>query len=306
MIALTLAEVAERRRRRRWPAPPDARGDRVGRPSTRAPWPPATCSSPCAGERVDGARLLRRRRRRRRGRRALRPGPTTRCRASWSPTRSRRSGRLAAAVHARLAAGGLPHARHHRLVGQDLDQGPARPGAGRGRPDGEPARLVQQRHRPAAHRARAPTTDTRFLVLEMGARGSGHIARLCGVARPRIGVVLNVGSAHLGEFGSAEAIAAGQGRAGRGAARPTAPPCSTPTTRGCSAWRRAPRAGGHHRPWRRTPTSGPTTSSLDDAARARLHARRRRRAAPGARCRWSARTRWPTRCRPPPRPSPRA
>jgi UDP-N-acetylmuramoyl-tripeptide--D-alanyl-D-alanine ligase len=52
---------------------------------------------------------------------------------------------------------------------------------------------------------------TRFLVLEMGARGRGHIARLCRVARPRIGVVLNVGSAHLGEFGSPEGIAQAKG-----------------------------------------------------------------------------------------------
>src|SRR3954447_6198762 len=54
-------------------------------------------------------------------------------------------------------------------------------------------------------------TGTRYLVLEMGARGPGHIARLCRVARPEIGVVLNVGSAHLGEFGSAEVIATSKG-----------------------------------------------------------------------------------------------
>ncbi|MCF6509496.1 UDP-N-acetylmuramoyl-tripeptide--D-alanyl-D-alanine ligase [Blastococcus sp. MG754426] len=52
---------------------------------------------------------------------------------------------------------------------------------------------------------------TRFLVLEMGARGRGHIARLCQVARPEVGVVLNVGSAHLGEFGSADGIAQAKG-----------------------------------------------------------------------------------------------
>jgi UDP-N-acetylmuramoyl-tripeptide--D-alanyl-D-alanine ligase len=52
---------------------------------------------------------------------------------------------------------------------------------------------------------------TRFLVLEMGSRGPGHIARLCGIARPQVGVVLNVGSAHLGEFGSADVIAASKG-----------------------------------------------------------------------------------------------
>jgi UDP-N-acetylmuramoyl-tripeptide--D-alanyl-D-alanine ligase len=52
---------------------------------------------------------------------------------------------------------------------------------------------------------------TRFLVLEMGSRGPGHIARLCRVARPQAGVVLNVGSAHLGEFGSPEVIAQAKG-----------------------------------------------------------------------------------------------
>ncbi len=52
---------------------------------------------------------------------------------------------------------------------------------------------------------------TRFLVLEMGARGRGHIARLCAIAPPSIGVVLNVGTAHLGEFGSRQAIADSKG-----------------------------------------------------------------------------------------------
>lgn len=49
--------------------------------------------------------------------------------------------------------------------------------------------------------------DTRTLVLEMGARGVGHVAYLCRIATPTIGVVLNVGTAHVGEFGSREAIA---------------------------------------------------------------------------------------------------
>lgn len=52
---------------------------------------------------------------------------------------------------------------------------------------------------------------TRFLVLEMGARGIGHIATLCGIAPPDIGVVLNVGSAHIGEFGSVDNIAVAKG-----------------------------------------------------------------------------------------------
>jgi UDP-N-acetylmuramoyl-tripeptide--D-alanyl-D-alanine ligase len=55
------------------------------------------------------------------------------------------------------------------------------------------------------------TYDTRFLVLETSARGVGHIRFLTGIAPPRIGVVLNVGSAHLGEFGSREVIAQAKG-----------------------------------------------------------------------------------------------
>jgi UDP-N-acetylmuramoyl-tripeptide--D-alanyl-D-alanine ligase len=53
--------------------------------------------------------------------------------------------------------------------------------------------------------------DTRFLVSEMGARGLGHIATLCAVVRPDVAAVLNVGSAHLGEFGSREAVAQAKG-----------------------------------------------------------------------------------------------
>ena len=52
---------------------------------------------------------------------------------------------------------------------------------------------------------------TRTLVAEMGARGIGHIARLCGITPPDISVVLNVGTAHIGEFGSRGAIAAAKG-----------------------------------------------------------------------------------------------
>ena len=57
----------------------------------------------------------------------------------------------------------------------------------------------------------ALTDITRFLVLEMGARGIGHIAHLASIARPDISVVLNVGTAHLGEFGSADNIARAKG-----------------------------------------------------------------------------------------------
>jgi UDP-N-acetylmuramoyl-tripeptide--D-alanyl-D-alanine ligase len=52
---------------------------------------------------------------------------------------------------------------------------------------------------------------TAYLVLEMGARGVGHIAELCSIAPPDVSLVLNVGVAHLGEFGSREAIAQAKG-----------------------------------------------------------------------------------------------
>ncbi|MER5812928.1 UDP-N-acetylmuramoyl-tripeptide--D-alanyl-D-alanine ligase [Streptomyces sp. NPDC002033] len=55
------------------------------------------------------------------------------------------------------------------------------------------------------------TAETRHLVLEMGARGIGHIAYLTGLTPPRIGLVLNVGTAHIGEFGGREAIAQAKG-----------------------------------------------------------------------------------------------
>ena len=52
------------------------------------------------------------------------------------------------------------------------------------------------------------TPETDFLVLEMSARRPGNIAELAAIAPPSIAVVLNVGTAHLGEFGTRDAIAA--------------------------------------------------------------------------------------------------
>jgi len=53
----------------------------------------------------------------------------------------------------------------------------------------------------------AADAGTRHLIVEMGARGKGHISYLCEVAPPQVGVVLNIGTAHAGEFGSREATA---------------------------------------------------------------------------------------------------
>ncbi|MFI9805222.1 UDP-N-acetylmuramoyl-tripeptide--D-alanyl-D-alanine ligase [Streptomyces sp. NPDC052301] len=59
--------------------------------------------------------------------------------------------------------------------------------------------------------ALSATAETRFLVLEMGARGIGHIRYLTELTPPRIGLVLNVGTAHIGEFGGREQIAQAKG-----------------------------------------------------------------------------------------------
>ncbi len=53
--------------------------------------------------------------------------------------------------------------------------------------------------------------DTRYLVIEMGADGMGHIEYLAGLVKPDIGVVLMVGSAHAGAFGGVENIARTKG-----------------------------------------------------------------------------------------------
>ena len=55
------------------------------------------------------------------------------------------------------------------------------------------------------------SASTRYLVLELSARGVGHIAYLCGIAPPRYGVVLNVGRAHAGEFGDLATVAVAKG-----------------------------------------------------------------------------------------------
>jgi len=59
--------------------------------------------------------------------------------------------------------------------------------------------------------ANAPEGHTDYVVLEMGARGLGHIRMLCEIGQPTIGIVTTVGAAHTSEFGSVEAVADGKG-----------------------------------------------------------------------------------------------
>jgi UDP-N-acetylmuramoyl-tripeptide--D-alanyl-D-alanine ligase len=53
--------------------------------------------------------------------------------------------------------------------------------------------------------------DTEFAVIEMGARGVGHIALLCEIAKPTIGVITNIGTAHRELFLTAEMTARAKG-----------------------------------------------------------------------------------------------
>ncbi len=53
--------------------------------------------------------------------------------------------------------------------------------------------------------------DTEVMVLEMGMRGLGEIARLCSVARPSIGVITVVGAAHTALLGGIDGVARAKG-----------------------------------------------------------------------------------------------
>ena len=104
----------------------------------------------------------------------------------------------------------------HRILRQDEHQGPARP---RSWPSWDPTVAPEGSYNSEVG---VPLTvlrvdeTTRTLVVEMGARGIGHIAYLTRIAPLDIAVVLNVGSAHVGEFGSREAIATAKGELVRG------------------------------------------------------------------------------------------
>jgi UDP-N-acetylmuramoyl-tripeptide--D-alanyl-D-alanine ligase len=49
--------------------------------------------------------------------------------------------------------------------------------------------------------------DVDWVVLEMGARGPGHIARLTEIGRPDVGIVTSVAMAHVEYFGALEGVA---------------------------------------------------------------------------------------------------
>lgn len=54
-------------------------------------------------------------------------------------------------------------------------------------------------------------SGTEAVVLEMGARGIGHIAELCSIATPTVGVITRVEAAHLAMFGDIGGVASAKG-----------------------------------------------------------------------------------------------
>ncbi len=114
--------------------------------------------------------------------------------------------RLAAAVAAELVAGGLTivgiTGSSGKTSTKDLIAAVLAP---LGEVIAPPGSFNNELGHPWTVLRATPSTD--FLVLEMSARHPGNIAALAGIAPPMIGAVLNVGTAHLGEFGSREAIA---------------------------------------------------------------------------------------------------
>jgi len=55
------------------------------------------------------------------------------------------------------------------------------------------------------------SVEDKAVIVEMGSRGVGHIADLCAIAAPTIGVVTTVGAAHTSEFGNVETVAKAKG-----------------------------------------------------------------------------------------------
>ena len=53
--------------------------------------------------------------------------------------------------------------------------------------------------------------DTEATIVEMGARGVGHIRDLCSIAAPTVGIVTRVAAVHTEVFGSIEEVALGKG-----------------------------------------------------------------------------------------------
>ena len=262
MIALTLGEIADivggrLRRRRPGHARHRRRRVRLAPGRTRRPVPRARRASASTA-------TTSRRGGRRRARWPCLVDPPRRC-----PERSRsataRRARPPWRGAGRPAAARAHRRRHHRILRQDLHEGPARGDADerRARPSPRPARSTTSSATPTP--CCAPTATPGSWCWRWARAASATSATSARSPPPRIGVVLNVGSAHLGEFGSREAIAQAKGELVEALPRRTAAsPCSTPTTRSLRRWPAAnARPRGHGRP------SAPTADVRADDVRAR-------------------------------------
>ena len=207
VIPLTLAEVAAAVDGRLVAADPDARVTGPVEFDSRKVSPGGLFVA-FPGEKVDGHDFAAARGRRRRGGGARHPGGARACRWCWSTTPLAAMGRLARAVVDRLpglTVIGLTGSSGKTTTKDLIAQLAARLGP----TVAPPGSFNNELGHP--YTALQADPETRFLVLEMGARGVGHVRYLCDVAPPRIGVVLNVGVAHIGEFGSVETIALAKG-----------------------------------------------------------------------------------------------
>ena len=112
----------------------------------------------------------------------------------------------------------------------------------------------------------------------MSARHPGNIAALAAIAPPRIAVVLNVGTAHLGEFGSRQAIADTKAELPQAVPPSGVVVLNVDDTRGGRDGRQDRGAGGPGQPAHAESTCGPKTSSSTTwpGPRFTLHARRTR------------------------------
>ena len=205
MIALTLAEIRDLTGGRSSTAPTCRRPS-----SSTAPSPPthATCGPGSlyvarVGEPADGhdfvARAVARAARWPRWHRARRRRAVRRRRGRPDRLRPRRPRRVDRAPELRVVGvtGSSGKTAPRTCSPRCCPAGP--------RPSHPSTRSTARSACPSPSAASPPTT--RFLVAEMGARGIGHIDYLTRIAPPQVAIVLNVGTAHVGEFGSRENIA---------------------------------------------------------------------------------------------------
>ena len=224
-----------------------------------------------AGEQVDGHEYAARRGGRRRGRGAggapgRRPGRRRRRPAGGArPPGPPRPGRGCREVRVLAVTGSQGKTSTKDLLAAVLAADA---------PDRRDPRVLQQRARAAADRAARRRATRATCCWRWAPAGSATSRELCAIAPPDVSLVLNVGKAHLGEFGTQADIATAKGELvealGRGRRRGAQRRRPAGRRDGASARRPGSLTFG-------TARAAPTSASHDLAAR---------RAGPAARSRW--------------------